>query len=222
MMNVKAKTLALIAMPCSLIALFWLTYPFADVIATKTFSLSSLNAAQKNNIRVASRALDNIVIKPGEVFSFNRLVGPRTDRRGYRAAPSYLGPESPATVGGGICLLSSALYQAALESGLSVTERVPHLRTIKTVAPGLDSTVWYGSADLKFKNDTATPIQIHTSWESQQLNVKILGRQETNRNHFRLRTVICQRTKDKVLVEVLRQNNSSTKRISLDLYDVTN
>ncbi|MBY0358102.1 MAG: VanW family protein [Candidatus Obscuribacterales bacterium] len=218
----KPANLALVLLPLSLCALFFFSHPFSDTLTSKTFSLSVLNQAQKNNIEVAARALDSIVIKPQETFSFNRSVGPRTNGRGYRPALSYLGPESPTTTGGGICLLSSAIYQAALESGLTVVERVPHLRTMRTVEPGLDATVWYGAADLKIKNNRSTPIQIEAKYEPRQLTLRILGKRSANETPAKISTFVCQRTQDKILVEVLQHSDNASKRISKDLYCIAN
>lgn len=109
--------LSLITLPVLILTYLWLTNPFRDELVREVYSLSSLSASQQYNIDLASRALDGRVLKPGELFSFNRTVGPRQGNRGYRAAPVYVGPNSPDSVGGGICLVSSVLYQAALSTG---------------------------------------------------------------------------------------------------------
>lgn len=223
MMNAKAwrELVLLTALPTVFLALFTFDHPFSTSVATKTLSLSSLNWAQKHNIKVAAKSVDGIVIKPGEEFSFNRVVGPRTAGRGYREAPSYLGTENLSTTGGGICLLSSAIYQAALESGMTITERVPHKRTVRTIKPGLDSTVWYGQADLKFKNPLAEPLQITTEWQPEGLKVTILSKRGVESPHTgSIASAIREHTTNKLLVEVLRHEKLSTKIISRDLYDL--
>lgn len=200
---------------------FVLSSPLSDVLAKKNFSLRDLSKAQRSNVRIAAGALDGIVIKPGEVFSFNRRVGPRTDGRGYRSAPSYLEKDSPATVGGGICLLSSALYQAALESGCLITERTAHTRTIRSVHPGLDSTVWYDQVDLKFRNPYPTPIQITTEWEPGQLKLKILGRKSAQVPTGELKALVSNRNRNEIVVEVLRNSGGTPQFISRDHYTVS-
>ena len=162
-------------LPLVLLALCWWTRPFARDVAIVQMPLGQLSRAQVKNIRTASERLDQSVIAPGETFSFNRSVGPRTARRGYVEAPSYLEGESPQTLGGGICLLSSALYQIALQGGLPVTRRVPHLRTIRSVPPGLDATVWYGQADLAFTNNTGRPLRIVSRLNEGQLALSLQG-----------------------------------------------
>lgn len=154
---------------------YWLERPFSRVLTSKTMSLSGLSSQQKLNIENAARCLDGFVLKPNQEFSFNAVVGPRTSSRGYLAAPSYLGKEAPSTMGGGICLLSSAVYQNALRAGLQVTERVAHLRTIKSVPAGLDATVWYGMADLRFRNTLDCPIELVTRYSPYQITVELRG-----------------------------------------------
>ena len=217
-----ARIVLLCLLPLGLSFFFWKTYPFSTELAQKTFSLSSLSPIQRENVDLAARAVDKRVIQPGEEFSFNGVVGPRSDGRGYRAAPSYLGPDSPATVGGGICLLSSALYQAALESNCSVTQRVPHMRTIASVLPGLDATVWYGSVDLKFKNAFKFPIQLSTECKDNNLRVRFLGPDDAPKQERSiLHTFVASRTRDELQVEVMKESSGKRSLISRDLYRVS-
>ncbi|MBY0546717.1 MAG: VanW family protein [Candidatus Obscuribacterales bacterium] len=208
----------MILIPLATVAVIALTFPFSDVLAGKNCSLTDLSKIQRSNIRIAARSLNGLVIKAGEEFSFNRTVGPRTDGRGYRAAPSYLETGSPSTVGGGICLLSSLLYQSALESGCAVTERTAHTRTIKSVPPGLDSTVWYGQVDLKFRNPYPAPIQIATEWTPTQLKLKILGRKSDKVQIGALQTLVSNRNKDEIVVEVVRKGPGTPQFVSRDHY----
>ncbi len=195
----------------------WLTQqsPFPIAMAERHFSLAPLNPNQRQNLGQALQRVEGLVIKPGEIFSFNRIVGPRTPNRGYLAAASYLDGDTPATVGGGICLLSSALYQLALEIGLPVTERVPHLRTVKSVLPGLDASVWYGQADLKFKNTNPFPIQLHAHQDRSELSVSVNGQAPPLiRPH--IKRIVGYHAHRQVQVAVY----ADQKRLSLDLYDL--
>lgn len=211
----------LFALPFTLLLALFLTYPFSDFLVSKTLSTSQLSAKQKSNIELAAAAINGVVLKPGEEFSFNRVVGPRTEARGYRSAPSYLGPENASTVGGGICLVSSALYQAALEADLGIEQRVPHLRTIRTVPPGLDATVWYGQADLRFKNTLKEPIQIRTMSTNQALTVKFLGRKPDNFSAARIDRVISRSGPGVLIVECLRGHGKYQTLVSRDHYVVS-
>ncbi len=207
-------------LPLTLGALCWMTYPFADAISVKHLSMSGLSAQQKANIELAAQTINGHVLQPGETFSFNAIVGPREAGRGYKPAPSYLGPDSPSTMGGGICLLSSTLYQAALEAGCDVTERVPHLRTVHSVPPGLDAAVWYGQADLKFKNTLKVPIQISTDWSGNKLSVKVLGKDE-NSESIELRRRVTKESHDSIVVELYRLRDAAETLVSRDVYRTT-
>lgn len=198
---------------------YWLTRPFADVVASKTVAIGELSKAQRMNITLAAKYLDGATIKPGETFSFNRLIGPRTERRGYVGAPSYVGPDTPSTTGGGICLLSSCIYQLALESGMAIDKRTPHLRTIRTVAPGLDATVWYGQSDLTFVNKTNSPIQFHAFPDGSDLKVQLLGTR-SDIHICTLHTYQQKNDRDHVRVRVVRSGLGHDQVISDDLYGV--
>lgn len=206
------QTLTLLGLPLCLMATCWLTQPFSHTIVAQYQSIQMLSTAQKNNLQIAAHRLDGLVLQPGEAFSFNRVVGPRTLTRGYRPAPSYLGGESPATVGGGICLLSSALYQAALKTGMKIEQRVPHLRTIHSVPPGLDATVWYGGADLRWVNNFPNPIRLNVQIQNRQLALSLQGAQTVSSQN--IQRVVTQRNSKELLVTVLKQG----QMVSRDLY----
>ena len=195
-------------------------YPFSQVIVSRTVSLRPLSYEQKNNLYQAAQCIDGQILKPGQIFSFNGRVGPRTGRRGYQPAPSYLGGETPSTIGGGICLLSSCLYQGALTAGLKIVERVPHLRTVKTVPPGFDATVWYGRADLRFENDSKEPIEIKATTTDSQLKVEFMGSRQAaiNSKQAELRRIEQRPAPGEILVEVFRSDAGRETFISRDLY----
>lgn len=202
----------LLIVPLVLAGACWLTQPFAQTLIEQDQSMLTLSSAQQTNLQIAAQRLDGLVLQPGEHFSFNQSVGPRTRARGYLAAPSYLGGESPATLGGGICLLSSALYQAALKTGLHVEQRVPHLRTIHSVPPGLDATVWYGNADLRFVNNLPQAIQLQAKTNDHQLSIRFSGHQRISTQS--IQRVINQRNAQTLLVTVFQQGHM----VSRDMY----
>jgi vancomycin resistance protein YoaR len=165
---------------------------------------------QKLNIERAVAKLNGTILRPGERFSFNKLVGPRNSRAGFFSAPSYIGAASYDTLGGGICVISSALYQDALLADLKVIERVPHLRTMQTVEPGLDATVWSGGADLKFINDSSTPIQLCCKLENGCLETSLLG-SEIPSVHRQLRRRELQGAHNQIAVEVFKESSSDAR-----------
>ncbi len=113
-----------------------------------------------SNISLASSAVNNTVVWPGEVFSFNETVGPRTPERGYLPAPVILMGGGGMDFGGGVCQVSSTIYNAALSSGLRIVERHPHSRPVRYVPAGRDATVNYGYLDLKVLNNRPEPVII--------------------------------------------------------------
>lgn len=128
-----------------------------------------------SNISLASKSLNNIVLWPGEVFSYNDTVGPRTPERGYLPAPVFLAGGTSIGYGGGVCQVSSTLYNAVLDADLDIIERHPHSKPVHYVADGKDAAVNYGSLDFKFKNNRDYPLIIKAGIGRGQVWVKILG-----------------------------------------------
>jgi vancomycin resistance protein VanW len=212
---------ALVSLPLSLASVCYATYPFAEVVATKTLATTGLTRTQKSNIQLAATAIDKTVLRPDEEFSFNRVVGPRSSGRGYRPAPSYLGPDSPRTTGGGVCLVSSVVYQLALETGCKIDERVAHLRTIRTVPAGLDATVWYGQADLKFRNTLSCPVQLVTKWDQNSVTIQMLGRKPNSFQPAKLNVVSERKTEKDIIVQLFRRQGNREELISRDHYSIS-
>jgi len=148
------------------------------VIGDYTTRLLNRGSNRVNNIDLASEKIDYYKLSPGEEFSFNKVVGRRTEAKGYEDAPIIIktkkGPKKGIAVGGGICQVSTTLYNAAEECGLEMVERHLHSKDVGYVPKGEDATVSYGSADFRFKNSRSHPIMIRTSLEKRTLNVKII------------------------------------------------
>ncbi|MEB2266248.1 VanW family protein [Priestia megaterium] len=118
------------------------------------------NKNRSHNISLAAESLDSSVIFPGEVFSFNQTVGKRTAAKGYTRAPIIVKGEYSEGVGGGICQVSSTLFNAVDNAGVTITQRYSHSRSVSYVPPGRDATVsWYGP-DFHFKNTYSDPLLI--------------------------------------------------------------
>jgi vancomycin resistance protein YoaR len=213
-----------VGLPLFLGATYWLNRPFADVVAEQPVYLGQLSTVQKANIALAAHKLDGVMVKPGKTFSFNAVIGPRTVERGFRAAPSYVRAGTADTLGGGICLLSSSLYKVALETGMKIVARTPHMKTIKTVKPGLDATVWYsdtGQKDLIFKNTSESPIQFHTTCDNSVVNVQMLGT-DNDIWHCTVDTIEKESTAKSVHVQVVRHWGDRDEFISDDSYGRNN
>ncbi|MFC7751066.1 VanW family protein [Paenibacillus thermoaerophilus] len=113
---------------------------------------NSGNANRSHNIALAAKAIDSQVVFPGEIFSFNRTVGQRTAEKGYVAAPIIVRGELSEGIGGGICQVSSTLFNAADRAGLKIVQRYSHSRNVSYVLPGRDATVSWGGPDFAFQN----------------------------------------------------------------------
>lgn len=138
-------------------------------------SYASSSYERKNNIKLAANALNNCEILPGEEFSFNDVIGKRTIDKGYKEANIIKDGAFVKGVGGGICQVSTTLYNALLLSGIDVTEAHKHTLPVSYVPPALDAMVSWGSADLKFTNQTSLPIYIVAEANGQKINFKIFG-----------------------------------------------
>lgn len=118
------------------------------------------NLNRSHNIRLASSAIHHYVLLPGEVFSFNKVVGKRTVDKGYKRAPVIVRGELSEGIGGGICQVSSTLFNAVDEAGLTILKRYSHSKQVGYVPAGRDATVsWYGP-DFSFRNDYDHPVMI--------------------------------------------------------------
>jgi vancomycin resistance protein YoaR len=127
------------------------------------------------NIRVAANALDGLIITPGEEVSFNEVVGPRSTETGYKSAGVIENNELVEGIGGGVCQVSTTLYNTVLLAGLEISERRNHSLPINYVPIGRDATVVYGYVDFKFLNNSGRCLYLKTEVKSGQLTVKIFG-----------------------------------------------
>lgn len=124
-------------------------------------SFGSISSSERaNNIAIATKSINGTVLLPGEIFSFNDVVGERTEDRGYEAAPVIINNKLESGLGGGICQVSTTLYNAVNNAGLSSIERTHHTLPVHYVASGMDATVDFGNIDYKFKNTLKYPVYI--------------------------------------------------------------
>ena len=133
------------------------------------------SSERKSNILLATKSIDGYILDVGAEFSFNKIVGERTEKRGYKQAKIIVGGEFVDGVGGGVCQVSTTLYNAVVLSGLSVVEYHAHSLPVSYVPPSFDAMVNSGSSDLRFTNDTKNPIIIRASADGNKLTIKIIG-----------------------------------------------
>lgn len=133
------------------------------------------NSIRNQNVKLAAQAVNGTVLKPGEEFSFNEVVGQRTAEKGYGAAAAYNGGEVVQEVGGGVCQVSSTLYNAVFRSGLTTTYRRSHTFAPNYVRPGSDATVSWGGPDYRFVNSSKHAIGIRAWYKDQTCTVQLYG-----------------------------------------------
>lgn len=148
---------------------------FADTLAQYSSNFASSAQNRVDNINLAAQSINSVVLMPGESFSFNGSVGERTKARGYKEAHAYAAGEVVDQVGGGICQVSSTLYNAVLLSNLQIVERRCHQMTVAYVPLGRDATVDWGTQDFRFSNNTDYPIRIEAGTSGKNLNIAIIG-----------------------------------------------
>ena len=150
---------------------------FANQLGAKSSSFASSSSNRVNNIVLAASKINGKVLNPGESFSYNGTVGQRTAAAGFKEAGAYLEGKVVQEIGGGICQVSSTLYNAALLANLKITSRTNHYFPVSYLPDGLDATVSWQSPDFRFVNNTAYPVKIiaSTNTSSMTLNIEIWG-----------------------------------------------
>ncbi|MGL5634527.1 MAG: VanW family protein [Sarcina sp.] len=126
--------------------------------ASTSFNTGDLS--RNTNLKIATQQVNGTILLPGEEFSYNEVVGERSTARGFKAAGAFSGGEVVQSIGGGICQISSTLYQAIMKSGIESTERYNHTMSVSYAKPSEDATVAWGYLDYKFKNPYKHPIYI--------------------------------------------------------------
>ena len=137
------------------------------------FNLSNYN--RSNNIYIATNKTNNILLNNNEEFSFNNIIGQRSEQAGFKEAPVIINGEMQSGLGGGICQVSSTIYNAVLYSGLEITEARNHSIPSSYIEKGRDATVSYGAVDLKFRNNYQYPILIQNKVINDTIVTTIYG-----------------------------------------------
>lgn len=151
---------------------------FPDLLATFSTRFDGSNYNRNTNIKLAAKKVNGTVILPGEKFSFNTIVGSRTIEAGFKEGTAYVGGKIVPDVGGGVCQVSSTIYNTALLANMQIVERSNHMFTTGYVAASRDATVYYGSLDFVFKNSRKYPIKMVASANGGVCKVSIYGIKE--------------------------------------------
>lgn len=146
-----------------------------EEIASYTTTIYDRDDNRVHNITLANSKLNEHIIRPGEEFSFNNTIGPMGADMGYKQALGFDSNGNKIKVyGGGLCQISSTLYNAALIANLEITERHAHSARVYYVPKDKDATIYYGSLDLKFKNNTGSDIKILSTNDNANVTVKLI------------------------------------------------
>ena len=156
---------------------------FPDQLSTFTTRYDASDKDRTTNLVIACRKLNGKVIMPGETFSYNETLGPRTYAAGYRNGKIYSNGQVVDGLGGGICQISSTLYNAALMSDMEIVERRNHQFVTSYVDKGRDATVVYGATDFRFKNTRTYPIRLVASATGGVATVSVYGIKEADKEY---------------------------------------
>lgn len=147
---------------------------FGDKLGSYTATQNS-SADRATNLRLACQSINGYILKPGEIFSYNKILGERTEEKGYRPGPSYVGDDTSDLIGGGICQVATTVYYCALQADLEILERECHQFATVYSPLGVDATVSYGWLDFRFRNNTEHPILIKASASGGSTSVTFYG-----------------------------------------------
>ncbi len=151
---------------------------FPNLLATYATTFSTKNGNRTNNIRLATNKINGVVLLPGEEFSYNKIVGKRTAQAGFKPAAAYSGGKVVQELGGGICQVSSTLYNSVLRANLEIVRRSNHRFATGYCPLSTDATVSWGGPEFIFKNSRKYPIKIVASVNGGRINVEIYGCKE--------------------------------------------
>ncbi len=199
------------------------TEAFPDLLSEFSTKYAVSNKNRTTNLILASNKINGTVVMPGETFSYNKVVGERTIAAGYKEAPIYVSGRVENGLGGGICQITSTLYNAVLFANLDIIERSNHQFIPSYVTASRDATVVYGAIDFKFKNNRNYPIKITCSVSNGIANFKIFGLKTENDYEVQLSSRITSTTANAIYSEAyktLKKNGAiiSTEIISKDIY----
>ena len=147
---------------------------FADELASAD-TIYYLDPPRTNNLVLACQAINNYIVRPGDSFSFNEVLGERTAEKGYQLAGAYVDGETVDQLGGGICQVASTLYYCTLYADLEVLEREEHMFTADYLPLGMDATVNWDTLDFRFRNNTDYPIRIEAKAEDSYVTIVLRG-----------------------------------------------
>ena len=199
------------------------TEAFPDLLSSFSTKYSARDTNRTTNLKLASNKINGTVIMPGEIFSYNKVVGARTIAAGYKEAPIYLSGQVVDGLGGGICQITSTLYNAVIYANLEIVERSNHQFVPSYVTASRDATVVYGALDFKFKNNRDYPIKLVCSVSGGVASFQIFGMKTENDYEVSISSYETGRTSTAIYSEaykILKKNGQivSKELLSKDTY----
>lgn len=197
---------------------------FPNLLATYSTNYAASNKDRTTNLRLASNKINGTVVMPGETFSYNKVVGKRTIAAGYKEAAIYQDGQVTSGLGGGICQISTTLYNAVIAADLGITSRRNHMFVPSYVTAGKDATVVWGSTDFKFENTRDYPIKIESSVSGGVATVSIYGLKTDNEyDSIRIEAKTIKSTNTSLVVDAYRVYRKDgqvvrSEKISRDTY----
>ncbi len=193
------------------------------IIGAFTTAYDGAGNGRAKNIAAGAKHLHKKVILPGETFSTAAALMPFTEENGYAAGGTYIDGQLSESIGGGVCQLSTTLYNALLQTRLLITERYPHSMPVGYIPLGQDAAIAGDYKDLKFQNNTDAPVLLLCEAEDGEVRVTLYGAKEAARGDVLLESNIIEETEANVTVEVYRTEQAEggatwRERISRDKY----
>ncbi len=148
---------------------------FSGTMGSWTSNFSASNVPRTENVRLSASRVNNTILMPGESFSYDKTVGPRTAKNGFKVAGVYINNKVEDGIGGGVCQTSSTLYSAVLYANLEIVSRTSHSLPVSYMPPGQDATIAEGYIDFIFKNNTQYPIKITATLSGGSITCSIIG-----------------------------------------------
>lgn len=174
------------------------TEAFPDLLSEFSTNYYASNVNRTTNLKLATNKINGSVLMPGEEFSYNKVVGKRTIEAGFKDAAVFQNGKVVDGLGGGICQISSTLYDAVLLANLEIVERSNHGFVTSYLEAGKDATVVYGAIDFRFKNSRKYPIKIVGTVSGGVATFKIYGKKEETEYDVKITTKKLQSTPFKV------------------------
>ena len=199
------------------------TEAFPDLLSSFSTNYNARDTDRTTNLKLAANKINGSVLMPGETFSYNQVVGARTIAAGYKEAPIYVQGQVVDGLGGGICQITSTLYNAVLYANLEIVERSNHQFVPSYVTASRDATVVYGSIDFKFKNNRNYPIKLICSVANGVASFQIFGLKTDNEYEVVISSYETGRTSNAIYSEaykILKQNGQVVDKqlLSRDVY----